>query len=275
MIIPAIDFRAIREHEGTRAKGFEELCCQLALLEPRPADAIHTRKGAGADAGVECFTRFADGRETGWQAKYYWNMDGSLTSALDKSIESALDKHPDLDTYIVCVPFDLPDPRTGTKTKSALDCWENWKNKWIAKAASENRNLKIPLWSAVELRERLARDDGLYGGRLLFWFDIRYMNIEWFRAQFDKIKADLGSRYTAETNIALPIRRALLGLARDPALGRDVGRWMTSISDAASDFRHAMQSLGDQATTPALIGLQNALRELDRALLEPFPGPTS
>ncbi len=96
-----IDFRAIREHDGTRAKGFEEACCQLAALEPRPGGAVHIRKGPGADAGVECFTRFADGRETGWQVKYYWRMDGSLTGNLDESIKSALAKHSNLDIYIV------------------------------------------------------------------------------------------------------------------------------------------------------------------------------
>jgi hypothetical protein len=33
---------------------FEELCCQLASLEPRLAGDSFIRKGRGADAGVEC-----------------------------------------------------------------------------------------------------------------------------------------------------------------------------------------------------------------------------
>jgi len=269
MSLPSIDFKAVREHDGTHAKGFEELCCQLTALEPRPPDSVHIRKGPGADAGVECFTRFADGRETGWQVKYFWKMDSSLTRELDKSIKTALARHPTLDTYVVCIPFDINDPRTGTKTKTALENWNAWKDKWIAQAAADGRSLDIQLWSAADLGERLTRDDSSYPGRLLYWFDTRHLTADWFRAQFDRTKADLGHRYTAETNVALDIRRAFLGLARDPGLSREVERWRAAITRASRDVLQDVRHFARHAATPAPTGLEPALEGLNAVLSRP------
>lgn len=55
MALPDIDFKGIREHAGSRDRGFEELCCQLAALLPRSGGEFLC-KGPGADAG---------GQETG------------------------------------------------------------------------------------------------------------------------------------------------------------------------------------------------------------------
>jgi hypothetical protein len=114
MPLSDIDFAAIRAQDGSRNAGFEELCCQLASLEPRSAGARFFRKGRGGDAGVECFVRGADGKETGWQAKFVMAWSQMLARELDASIETALAKHPKLTKYFVCIPFDLPDARAGT-----------------------------------------------------------------------------------------------------------------------------------------------------------------
>jgi hypothetical protein len=87
-----LDFDRIRPCGGSRQHGFEELCSQLASLEVRPADATFYRKGVGPDAGVECFLRYADGAETGWQAKYFGNFGSSQTAQLDESVGQALEK---------------------------------------------------------------------------------------------------------------------------------------------------------------------------------------
>jgi hypothetical protein len=51
----------IRPHLGSQAHGFEELSCQIASLEARPASDVFYRKGLGADAGVECFVKHGNG----------------------------------------------------------------------------------------------------------------------------------------------------------------------------------------------------------------------
>lgn len=43
----------IRALNGSQHYAFEELCCQLASLEPLMPGVSFIRKGLGADAGVE------------------------------------------------------------------------------------------------------------------------------------------------------------------------------------------------------------------------------
>ena len=65
MSLPDFDFNRIRPVNGTRSHGFEELCCQVASLEPAPFGSKFFRKGRGGDAGLECFLRLDNGDETG------------------------------------------------------------------------------------------------------------------------------------------------------------------------------------------------------------------
>lgn len=122
----------IRALDGSQNNGFEELCTQLARCHV-PADSKFQRKGT-PDAGVECFAVFPDGSEWGWQAKYFDKMDDTQWSQLDKSVSSALEKHPRLTRYVVCVPLDLPDGRQAGK-KSAMERWNERVEKWSQWAA--------------------------------------------------------------------------------------------------------------------------------------------
>ena len=108
MSLPDIDFKAIRLHRGVKSDAFEELCCQLASDEARAIDGRFVRKGRGADGGLEAFAILPGGREVGWQVKYYWQIDAALKS-LKESLDQALDKHPAMDRFIACIPFDPAD----------------------------------------------------------------------------------------------------------------------------------------------------------------------
>lgn len=244
MPLPDINFASIRAHDGSRNDGFEELCCQLAALEPRPAGARFFRKGRGGDAGVECFLRPVDGEETGWQAKYVFSWSAGLAKQLDGSIDTALAKHPKLVRYIVCLPFDLPDARAG-KGKTPLQHWEAWRDRWIKAAKLKRRKLDIELWGKSELAHRLAQDDPAHAGRLTYWFGENLYTQSWFEHQFGKARAALGSRYTPETNVELPIRRDFLGFTRDHSLNR----YLLAITVKSQEEAHtAVKALGDIAT---------------------------
>lgn len=54
MQLPTIDFRSIRRHHGSQHGGFEELVCQLAVLDTELGTPFR-HKGIGADAGLECY----------------------------------------------------------------------------------------------------------------------------------------------------------------------------------------------------------------------------
>lgn len=234
---PVIDFRAIRSHHGSQNGGFEELVCQLAALET-PAGVLFHRKGAGADAGVECYRIEDDGSETGWQAKYFFELGSGEAGQLKESFDNAVDKHPRLKRFIVCLPFDLSDGRVG-RQKSERDRWNDW---IVARQTSiAPREVSIELWGAFQLTERLSRSDPLHVGRRTYWFDTPHFGSDWLKARFAVTRAALGRRYSPELNVELPIRQALAGFARDP----DFLRRLSNLADSLDEARHrALHDIG-------------------------------
>ena len=267
MNLPDIDFRNIRPVDDSRHAGFEELCSQLAALEPSQAGSHFVRKGRGGDAGVECFVRRPDGTETGWQAKYLFVWNRGTESQLDASIGTALEKHPQLTEYVVCLPFDLSDSRSAGRT-SAREKWKRWQSKWKKNAEGKHRELTITLWGRSELSGRLAQDNAAYSGRVLYWFGVEALTAAWFREQFEKARVSLGNRYTPETNVELAVRREFLAFARYPELQVEIEEWFRRVSEKGRTAAAAIRATkapgaGSQAEAMAvavdsLAGLLNA-----------------
>lgn len=253
---PTIDFRAIRPHHGSQHSGFEELVCQLAALDT-PVDMPFHRKGAGADAGLECYRVERDGSETGWQAKYFFELGSGEAGQLKESFDNAVAKHPALTRFIVCLPFDLSDGRIGAR-KSERDRWDDWVS--ARQASIAPRVVEIQIWGGFQLTERLSRNDQAHVGRRTYWFDLPHFGPDWLRGRFEITRRALGRRYTPELNVELPIRRALSAFVRDPDFARQIIHWADSIDEVrhrtlpsigtALRSTHAaeMATLSDQVT---------------------------
>src|SRR6266851_5986159 len=106
-----LEWAKLRALDGTQHRAFEELCCQLAAQEQVPKGSKFTRKGT-PDAGVEAFWTLPDGAEHGWQAKFFSSSpDNGQWQPMDNSVRDALEKHPRLTRYTVCLPIDRADAR--------------------------------------------------------------------------------------------------------------------------------------------------------------------
>lgn len=267
---PAIDFRAIRAHHGSQHSGFEELVCQLAALETPPGIAFH-RKGAGADAGLECYRVETDGSESGWQAKYFFEFGSSEGAQLKESFDNAVLHHPDLARFIVSMPFNLPDGRVENR-KSQKDRW----NYWVAARTKAilPRVITIELWDETQLIERLTRTDPRHAGRRRYWFDLVHFTPDWFKTRFDITRAALGKRYTPELNIELPVRRGPLAIARDPSFIEDLRELADDIDAArhrgADDIAKLLAN--GPAAEPAA-GLDAAFRAISSSIRTSAMGP--
>lgn len=267
---PAIDFRAIRAHHGSQHSGFEELVCQLAALETPPGIAFH-RKGAGADAGLECYRVETDGSESGWQAKYFFEFGSSEGAQLKESFDNAVLHHPDLARFIVSMPFNLPDGRVENR-KSQKDRW----NDWVAARTKAilPRVITIELWDETQLIERLTRTDPRHAGRRRYWFDLVHFTPDWFKTRFDITRAALGKRYTPELNIELPVRRGPLAIARDPSFIEDLRELADDIDAArhrgADDIAKLLAN--GPAAEPAA-GLDAAFRAISSSIRTSAMGP--
>ena len=234
-----INLLEIRALNGDQRFAFEELCCQLAYLEPRETGCHFYRTGRGMDAGVECYVQNADGSEIGWQAKYFNCFESSQLGQLTKSFKSAVEKRPNLSRYIVCLPIDLKDGRTG-KEKSELQRWQDWRKNQLAELDA-GRKMDIELWHASTIRVRLFRNDAYYSGRVQYFFGTTHFSTDWFRNQFVLASKTLGERYTPEFHVALPIRQALFGISRNPKLEDQREAWVNTLSKQRYDLVMALK----------------------------------
>ena len=225
-----VDWHAIRPLNGERDKGFEELCSQLARAEIAD-DARFVRKGS-PDAGVECYATFKNGSECAWQAKYFLTLGNSQWSQIDDSVRTALEKHPRLTRYVVCLPIDLPDARIPGQ-QSGQAKWDTRVEKWTGWAAERGMTVEFVYWGSSELLERLTKPE--HTGRARFWFDATGFDNDWFAQRFTEARRTAGPRYTPELHVNLPIA------ARFEAFGRTDTYFHRAI-ERIRDLTHAWET---------------------------------
>lgn len=263
-----IDWNAIRPFNGSRASAFEQLCAQLARAES-PAGSRFERKGT-PDAGVECFAVLADGNEWGWQAKYFDALDDAQWPQLDASVKSALEKHPRLVRYFICVPLDRPDARINRR-RSAKERWDDHVAKWTRWATDRGMVVEIVYWGSHELLERLTRPEHV--GRVRFWFNIRGFDKEWFEARLDEALRTAGPRYTPQIHIELPIAAKLDAFGRTQGFFDRVKNHARDLRKKLRYFKYSVPKVSD----PTLDGLfvdvstkvQAVLSELGAVTMQP------
>ena len=192
----------IRPHDGSQAGGFEELCSQLARLEV-PDGAEFFRTG-NPDGGVECYCRLEDGGEWGWQAKFFRDPLGEPQwKQLDRSVETALDSHPHLVRYVVCVPRDRADGRRPNAT-TEMQKWESRADKWEEWARERGMQVEFEWSGSSELTHLLSQDQ--QAGRLRYWFgSVGQFSDEWFARQHGRAVGVAGPRYTPEVHVEVPL----------------------------------------------------------------------
>lgn len=195
-----VDWRSIRPLHGGREKGFEELCSQLARSEVG-GTARFIRKGS-PDAGVECYAIYEDATECAWQAKYFFTLGVSQWAQIDRSVDAALRKHPQLKRYVVCLPMDLPDARVPGK-KSALAKWGTRVRRWKEQASEQGMTVEFECWGSSELLNRLTKPEHV--GKARFWFDAIGFDDDWFATRLEVARSTAGPRYTPEMHVDLPI----------------------------------------------------------------------
>ncbi|CAI8976052.1 ATP-binding protein [Pseudomonas sp. IT-P12] len=206
----AVEWSQIRTFNNSQNSAFEELVCQLAREEEIPGRVSFYRVAA-PDAGVEAYCVLDNGDEYGWQAKYFDSIGASQWAQIKKSFETALNTHPNLTKYYVCIPMDRSDPRRD-KQKWFMDHWNSKTDEWKEIARQAGRAVEIVYWGSSELIHRLSRD--VNSGRKLFWFSENEFSEKWFVRQISSSIKDLGRRYTPEANIELNINLRFEALTR-------------------------------------------------------------
>ena len=243
----SLDFKRLRADGAGQAEAFEEFAAQLfRRLDLAGSLATFERyHGAGGDGGVEAIWRFATGKVTGLQAKFFLPLKANHRSQLVESFDNALDNHPSLDRYIVALPFD-PTPtikaRAGQGQQALLD---TWKTDLVARAASQGRTVAVEWWLATELRDRLL---GLPNadGRILYWFGTGVLGQAAMQRRIETARDIAGPRYSPVLKVDTPAGVFIAAAGATTPWFESLAPLRRRLVDAKSDWT-SPKSTGDAA----------------------------
>jgi hypothetical protein len=272
--MPSIDWHNIRVWKGSQHAAFEELICQLAVTEPMPDGSKFIRKGA-PDAGVECFWTIPNGEERAWQAKFFRSsLDAGQWSQIDDSVKTALEKHPRLKQYTVCLPVDRPDARRDDQT-SFLDRWNERVLKWQTWATTRGMSVTFVFWGDHEIGIRLTGET--HRGRLFFWFNQEKLSDRWFSDRAAEAVSNVGPRYTPQLNVSLPVARLFDGLGRTARFYSRIDDLLVEVKTHFAEVVSSTPSFPDRATIEALqtsfLGFLAIVEAIDRTAEGPIDFP--
>jgi hypothetical protein len=257
-----IIFESIRHYEGSQQTGFEELVCQIAR-RTRPADVIYRRvEGAGGDGGVEAYYLLPDGKEIGFQAKYFVRTGDIDWSQVEKSVQQAINIHPKLTRYIIAFACDLTD-RSGKQGKglTGWEHWENHKTKWCEWASGRGLAIEFLPWTKSEIVDLLLHPNN--NGLIEYWFNMPFFDVSWFEKHFEAVKADLDERYHPEDHVAVEIARLFDGFARSKSFQKKLVALFSDLPSTSGIAKHIIR-LKVQPDREVLTRLDNTLAAIKK-----------
>ena len=236
-----IHFRSIREHNGSKHRGFEELVYQLIPWIDEGVRGHEILRGGTPDGGVEAHVKFEDGSVWGWQAKYFFEIRDSQLKQMKRSFLAALDAHPTLSRYIFVLPFNPPsgNPARG---KSATQKLSEAFASWESEAADRGHGVKLSRVGESQLLNVLMDEE--HTGRVLYWFDKHLLfSTKWLHQRLQEAIAAAGPRYTPEVSVDLPVSFAFEGLGRTAAFQDRLAEHVVEVA-RATGYLHPGQESG-------------------------------
>ncbi|MGR9343475.1 hypothetical protein ACU8NW_02475 [Rhizobium leguminosarum] len=213
---PEFDFSKIRAEGGDRREGFEEFSAQIFHRHPVPAGSRYERyRGAGGDGGVEAVCRLSNGKVVGLQSKFFLPLKTAHLAQLEKSLDTALDNFPNLETYIVTLPFDPTPSVKARKGEGQAEKLETWRKDLINRAAKRGAAIEIAWWFASELKSRLLGMDNS-AGRILYWFGTPVLSKTSLEAAAIVAEGVAGPRYSPKLRVDTGAGDILKAFGLDP-----------------------------------------------------------
>lgn len=181
-------------------RAFEAMCNQLFELwvnrkYKETKQSFVVVNGAGGDGGVESYATLKNGKEIGVQAKWFPDsITASQFNQIKDSILTAIEVHPQLEKYIVCVPRDLSNTKKGKDGKIVKDTeYSRWE-KVVTDIKNKYPEFKVILWGDYDLQCQLQYAEA--AGIRRYWFEKEEITKDALQYSFDKQKTGwLDQRY--------------------------------------------------------------------------------
>lgn len=237
-----INLRAIRSHEGSQARAWEELAYQL---RPAPHSGhVETRKTRAPDAGVEWYELYEDGHQEGFQAKFHECLQDAL-GGMRESVEAVCAKRPDLTKLTFIVPYDFTDSGLAATTTDQ-DRWDAAVRRWRTDIPGAS-SVEFTTIRAGDITSKLTLAE--HAGRRAYWFGGIDITDDWLRSRFRESELVADKRYTPEADSASSINEIIDATSCDPgfletirsaasrastAARHDTGMWGPNVSSASA-----------------------------------------
>lgn len=171
-----IDWNKLQPYKTTKSKSFEQLCYQIASRLFSSKGNFTPIDDSGGGDGVEFYLTMQDGKEWGWQAKYYegsvrLNVSGRK-KAIESSLSRALQLHPEMESWYLCLSMDLTPEEQG------------WIQSTLSKQIPSDHPCKIIVWNESFIHEKLNQP--LFNGLKHAFFNSLELNQDWFSQTFKK-----------------------------------------------------------------------------------------
>lgn len=183
-----INWSKLQPYKLTKQKSFEQLCYQIAIKLFDNLGIFTPIDDSGGGDGVEFYLTLKNGQQWGWQAKYY---EGSARlnqhnrkQKIINSLERAIEVHPNLSTWYLCLPLDL----TPDETK--------WFKNELPKHIPYNQNILIGeefLWNESFIHEKLNQPE--FNGLKQAFFNELELSAKWFQNAFNNSFTLVGNKF--------------------------------------------------------------------------------
>ena len=183
-----INWGKLQPYKLTKQKSFEQLCYQIATKLFEGSGIFTPIDDSGGGDGVEFYLTLKNGEQWGWQAKYY---EGSVRlnehnrkQKIINSLKRAIEVHPNLSIWYLCLPLDL----TTDETK--------WFKNELLKYIPPDRNIKIGeefLWNESFIHGKLNQPE--FNGLKQAFFNELELSTNWFQNAFNNSFTLVGNKF--------------------------------------------------------------------------------
>lgn len=187
-----MNWQRFQTYNEAPTRAFEAMCNQLFELwvnreYKETKQSFVVVNGSGGDGGVESYAVLVTGEKIAVQAKWFPDsIAASQFNQIKSSILTALEVHPQLIKYIVCVPRNLSNSKKGKNEKIVQKTeYSKWE-KIVAEIKGIYPNVEIVLWGDHSLESQLQYTEA--AGVRRYWFENEEISKEIIQDSFDKQK---------------------------------------------------------------------------------------
>src|SRR6185437_1711390 len=227
--LPNIDFHQIRTYDGAQSGGFEQLAVELFSRGSGAGCQLIRVNGAGGDGGVESYVEVPGKGLLGMQAKFFDKIGRAQWTQIEKSVKTALTRHPSLKEYHVYVPLD--------RTPGQIQKWAQYVDAWHG--LPNGGSVKFIWKGRYEIEQAIKAANNL--DLLYYWFGAIQFTNEWMDSLLKSSLCTLGPRYQPSLHVEPKLGSEVSSFMWSPSFERALEQAYVLVAEACHDFAESIQ----------------------------------